>query len=202
MDRPALRPSPRKDFFCVCVFSCFPDRTPAGWRRLVSSDGGLWDRAGHGERPGACAPPRWHPQRGRRLSVCTRPRPPPPATLTGPGVGRGPAPFTPARHPRLCRGELRAARAPPGPRMRGRPEAPRACLYRALTSPALSQALRSHDHSTKPLYVSVGHKISLEAAVRLTRGCCRFRIPEPVRQVGGPACASWTSLDAGACGRA
>ncbi|XP_025783438.1 endonuclease V [Puma concolor] len=56
----------------------------------------------------------------------------------------------------------------------------------------LGMALRSHDHSTKPLYVSVGHKISLEAAVRLTRGCCRFRIPEPVRQPGvrgapGPA---------------
>lgn len=50
---------------------------------------------------------------------------------------------------------------------------------------SLSQALRSHDHSTKPLYVSVGHKISLEAAVRLTHSCCKFRIPEPVRQVSG-----------------
>lgn len=46
----------------------------------------------------------------------------------------------------------------------------------------LGMALKSHDRSSKPLYVSVGHKISLEAAVRLTRGCCRFRIPEPVRQ--------------------
>ncbi|XP_036766416.2 endonuclease V isoform X9 [Manis pentadactyla] len=46
----------------------------------------------------------------------------------------------------------------------------------------LGMALKSHDHSTKPLYVSVGHKVSLEAAVRLTRGCCKFRIPEPVRQ--------------------
>lgn len=46
----------------------------------------------------------------------------------------------------------------------------------------LGMALKSHDHSTKPLYVSVGHKMSLEAAVRLTRCCCRFRIPEPVRQ--------------------
>lgn len=55
----------------------------------------------------------------------------------------------------------------------------------ALTSPSLSQALKSHDHSTKPLYVSVGHKMSLEAAVRLTHGCCKFRIPEPVRQVSG-----------------
>ncbi|XP_010616887.1 endonuclease V isoform X2 [Fukomys damarensis] len=46
----------------------------------------------------------------------------------------------------------------------------------------LGMALKSHDHSTKPLYVSVGHKMSLEAAVRLTHCCCRFRIPEPVRQ--------------------
>ncbi|XP_070415851.1 endonuclease V isoform X14 [Equus przewalskii] len=46
----------------------------------------------------------------------------------------------------------------------------------------LGMALKSHDHSTKPLYVSVGHKMSLEAAMRLTLGCCRFRIPEPVRQ--------------------
>lgn len=44
------------------------------------------------------------------------------------------------------------------------------------------KALRSHDHSTKPLYVSVGHRISLEVAVRLTHHCCRFRIPEPIRQ--------------------
>ncbi|KAM6175982.1 endonuclease V [Erethizon dorsatum] len=46
----------------------------------------------------------------------------------------------------------------------------------------LGMALKSHDHSTKPLYISVGHKMSLEAAVHLTRCCCRFRIPEPVRQ--------------------
>ncbi|XP_058417805.1 endonuclease V isoform X3 [Diceros bicornis minor] len=46
----------------------------------------------------------------------------------------------------------------------------------------LGMALKSHDHSTKPLYISVGHKISLEAAVRLTLVCCRFRVPEPVRQ--------------------
>lgn len=58
-------------------------------------------------------------------------------------------------------------------------------LPSALTSPSLPQALRSHDHSSKPLYVSVGHKISLEAAVRLTHSCCKFRIPEPVRQVSG-----------------
>ncbi|KAM5307775.1 endonuclease V isoform 4-T4 [Glossophaga mutica] len=43
-------------------------------------------------------------------------------------------------------------------------------------------ALRSHERSTKPLYVSVGHRVSLDSAVRLTRSCCRFRVPEPVRQ--------------------
>ncbi|KAM5307773.1 endonuclease V isoform 2-T2 [Glossophaga mutica] len=44
------------------------------------------------------------------------------------------------------------------------------------------KALRSHERSTKPLYVSVGHRVSLDSAVRLTRSCCRFRVPEPVRQ--------------------
>ncbi|XP_045425590.1 endonuclease V isoform X2 [Lemur catta] len=43
----------------------------------------------------------------------------------------------------------------------------------------LGMALRSHDHSTKPLYISVGHKTGLQTAVRLTHRCCRFRIPEP-----------------------
>ncbi|KAF6093552.1 endonuclease V [Phyllostomus discolor] len=46
----------------------------------------------------------------------------------------------------------------------------------------LGAALRSHEGSTKPLYVSVGHRVSLEVAVRLTHSCCRFRVPEPVRQ--------------------
>ncbi|KAM5272725.1 endonuclease V [Ctenodactylus gundi] len=46
----------------------------------------------------------------------------------------------------------------------------------------LGMALKSHDRSTKPLYVSVGHRVSLQTAVRLTHCCCRFRIPEPVRQ--------------------
>uniref|UniRef100_A0A3Q0SMB4 Endonuclease V n=1 Tax=Amphilophus citrinellus TaxID=61819 RepID=A0A3Q0SMB4_AMPCI len=47
------------------------------------------------------------------------------------------------------------------------------------------EALRSSDKSSKPVYVSVGHKISLDAAVRLTHACCRYRVPEPIRQVDG-----------------
>lgn len=62
-------------------------------------------------------------------------------------------------------------------------------LHRKAPQPCLTslhlQALKSHDRSTKPLYVSVGHRISLEVAVRLTHHCCRFRIPEPIRQVWG-----------------
>ncbi|XP_056891704.1 endonuclease V-like isoform X5 [Takifugu flavidus] len=47
------------------------------------------------------------------------------------------------------------------------------------------QALRSSDSSSKPVYVSVGHKISVDTAVRLTHSCCRYRIPEPIRQLSG-----------------
>jgi deoxyribonuclease V len=35
----------------------------------------------------------------------------------------------------------------------------------------------------KPVYVSVGHRLSLEAAVAWTLRCCRgYRLPEPARQ--------------------
>ncbi|NXY66229.1 ENDOV Endonuclease, partial [Callaeas wilsoni] len=39
-----------------------------------------------------------------------------------------------------------------------------------------------NNNSSKPLYISVGHRVSLGTAVRLVRACCRFRIPEPIRQ--------------------
>nr|XP_038021417.1 endonuclease V isoform X4 [Anas platyrhynchos] len=45
----------------------------------------------------------------------------------------------------------------------------------------LGMALRSCN-SSKPLYISVGHRVSLETAVRLVQSCCRYRIPEPIRQ--------------------
>ncbi|XP_064006832.1 endonuclease V isoform X3 [Pogoniulus pusillus] len=46
----------------------------------------------------------------------------------------------------------------------------------------LGMALRSYDKSSKPLYVSVGHRVCLETALRLVKSCCRYRIPEPIRQ--------------------
>ncbi|XP_077461245.1 endonuclease V-like isoform X2 [Stigmatopora argus] len=52
----------------------------------------------------------------------------------------------------------------------------------ATSGKVLGKALRTSDKSTKPVYVSVGHKISLDTAVKLTHSCSRFRVPEPIRQ--------------------
>ncbi|KAG9305444.1 hypothetical protein G9A89_021162 [Geosiphon pyriformis] len=43
-------------------------------------------------------------------------------------------------------------------------------------------AVRSLDNTTNPIFVSVGHRISLESAIQLVLQCCRFRVPEPTRQ--------------------
>ncbi|XP_062480346.1 endonuclease V isoform X1 [Pezoporus occidentalis] len=46
----------------------------------------------------------------------------------------------------------------------------------------LGMVLRSCSNSSRPLYVSVGHRVCLGTAVRLVQSCCRYRIPEPIRQ--------------------
>jgi len=43
-------------------------------------------------------------------------------------------------------------------------------------------AFRSTNDSSNPIYVSVGHKTSLQSAVLLTQVCCIHRVPEPIRQ--------------------
>jgi deoxyribonuclease V len=40
--------------------------------------------------------------------------------------------------------------------------------------------VRTRD-DVRPLYVSVGHRIALPAAVRHVLACCRYRVPEPIR---------------------
>jgi deoxyribonuclease V len=46
----------------------------------------------------------------------------------------------------------------------------------------IGTVLRTRD-GVKPIYVSVGHKIGLEAAVRWAlRLAPRFRLPEPIRE--------------------
>ena len=47
----------------------------------------------------------------------------------------------------------------------------------------LGMALRSTDSAPNPIYVSVGHKVSLQSAVTLVQHCCKYRIPEPTRFV-------------------
>jgi len=42
--------------------------------------------------------------------------------------------------------------------------------------------LKGADTAVKPVYVSIGHKISLKTSIDVARFCCKFRIPEPVRQ--------------------
>ena len=58
---------------------------------------------------------------------------------------------------------------------------------KASTSPlhdhgeCIGMALRTRDN-VKPVYVSVGHRLCLEAAVEITLACCTgFRLPEPTR---------------------
>jgi deoxyribonuclease V len=47
---------------------------------------------------------------------------------------------------------------------------------------AIGAVLRSRDN-VKPLYISPGHRVSLEQSVEIVLSCCRkYRIPEPIRQ--------------------
>lgn len=43
-------------------------------------------------------------------------------------------------------------------------------------------ALRSTCDSFNPIFISIGHMISLLSAVKLIQKVCKFRVPEPVRQ--------------------
>ncbi|KAG6546256.1 hypothetical protein Mapa_012295 [Marchantia paleacea] len=43
-------------------------------------------------------------------------------------------------------------------------------------------AMRSHEGCKKPIFISSGHRISLETAIDVVKRCCRHRVPEPVRQ--------------------
>eukprot|EP00210_Caulerpa_lentillifera_P001368 g1316.t1 len=51
-------------------------------------------------------------------------------------------------------------------------------------SEVLGVALYGHGHSRtrNPVYISIGHRVSLESSVELVKRCCLFRIPEPIRQ--------------------
>ncbi|CAG2101671.1 unnamed protein product [Medioppia subpectinata] len=46
----------------------------------------------------------------------------------------------------------------------------------------LGVALKTAPDCKNPVYVSVGHKVSLNTAVDVVLKCCRYRVPEPTRQ--------------------
>ncbi len=46
---------------------------------------------------------------------------------------------------------------------------------------AYGLALKTNDQVSNPLYVSVGHKISLSTAKSIVLACCAYKNPEPIR---------------------
>ncbi|XP_027331368.1 endonuclease V [Abrus precatorius] len=43
-------------------------------------------------------------------------------------------------------------------------------------------AMRSTQGSIKPIYISIGHRISLQTAIMIVQMTCKYRVPEPIRQ--------------------
>ncbi|KAF6149356.1 hypothetical protein GIB67_016894 [Kingdonia uniflora] len=43
-------------------------------------------------------------------------------------------------------------------------------------------AMRSTECSLKPIYISTGHRISLNTAINVVKLLCKHRVPEPIRQ--------------------
>ncbi|KAK1418975.1 hypothetical protein QVD17_28129 [Tagetes erecta] len=46
----------------------------------------------------------------------------------------------------------------------------------------LGAAIHSSKGSFKPIFVSVGHRVSLASAVEIVKRTCKYRVPEPIRQ--------------------
>ena len=43
--------------------------------------------------------------------------------------------------------------------------------------------MRSTKGSLKPIFISVGHCVSLDTAITIVKMTCKYRVPEPTRQV-------------------
>ncbi|XP_057991993.1 uncharacterized protein LOC110668893 isoform X1 [Hevea brasiliensis] len=43
-------------------------------------------------------------------------------------------------------------------------------------------AMRSTEGSVKPIFISIGHRISLDTAIEIVKMTCQYRVPEPIRQ--------------------
>eukprot|EP00257_Ricinus_communis_P017916 XP_015576475.1 endonuclease V isoform X2 [Ricinus communis] len=52
-------------------------------------------------------------------------------------------------------------------------------------------AMRSTEGSVKPIFISIGHRVSLDTAIKIVKMSCKYRVPEPIRQEPG---ASWETI--------
>ncbi|KAK9284269.1 hypothetical protein L1049_023439 [Liquidambar formosana] len=46
----------------------------------------------------------------------------------------------------------------------------------------LGVAMQSTQGSLKPIYISIGHRVSLATAITIVKMTCKYRLPEPIRQ--------------------
>ncbi|MFW6176449.1 MAG: endonuclease V [Thermoplasmatota archaeon] len=51
-----------------------------------------------------------------------------------------------------------------------------------LNGKLIGYALLSSDRAKKPIYVSSGHKVSVETAIKIVKDYCEYKIPEPIRK--------------------
>ncbi|ODM89089.1 Endonuclease V [Orchesella cincta] len=54
-------------------------------------------------------------------------------------------------------------------------------LIRDNANEILGMALKTAKDTKNPMYISIGHKISLETAKNVVLKCCKYKIPEPIR---------------------
>ena len=52
----------------------------------------------------------------------------------------------------------------------------------AINGKVVGHAIKRSVEVRQPVYVSVGHKVSLDTACDIVHRCCSHRIPEPIRQ--------------------
>jgi len=49
------------------------------------------------------------------------------------------------------------------------------------TNEPIGMALKTAKDTKNPMYISIGHKITLDTAKRVVLQCCKYRQPEPIR---------------------
>ncbi|KAG0181639.1 hypothetical protein DFQ28_009529 [Apophysomyces sp. BC1034] len=55
-------------------------------------------------------------------------------------------------------------------------------VLRGTSGTVYGAAVRTSDGAPNPVFISQGHRVSLETAIQLVLATCRYRIPEPIRR--------------------